>query len=125
MPNDRGFGAYGGVAVPYGDSFVYVGGSTIDANSADVYRSDSAENVGCIWFAIMSSSPGLNLAEWAARQNNRTFKSKSTRPVSEQMNHFVCVDCFAATAVKRSHTYNTMFIRHPTSTEDLQPHLQV
>ena len=26
LPNDRGFGAYGGVAVPYGDSFVYVGG---------------------------------------------------------------------------------------------------
>ena len=38
LPNDRGFGAYGGVAVPYGDSFVYVGGSTIDANSADLYR---------------------------------------------------------------------------------------
>ena len=40
LPNDRGFGAYGGVAVPYGDSFVYVGGSTIDANSADLYRCD-------------------------------------------------------------------------------------
>ena len=38
LPNDSGFGTYGGVAVPDGDTFVYVGGSTIDANSKYLYR---------------------------------------------------------------------------------------